>query len=333
MCTPTVLLGMELEVIPKSKNSTNHSHNQTQKTKRYTIPYSLTNLPPEIVPHIFSYCRENRSLEESIKHFMRLRTVCKKLKQVITCKLIGELHKNYMQFHKDLTLNKVYSINRMRFYTLLLIHAGADVTLKDNYLLKKAMSENNPEFVKMLLDHNADPYMMINKTNPIFSHARTKKIAKVFMNNNVDVHKTWKSHGSIHNVLWHITTDEWFKYPSNLMGLYLTRGVNAKLCDKKGHCLLHQLALSYDRNNADELLEKGKLLLDAIPDMINTISKDGNTPLDVVQQMLKPLKKEKRFEKQCGALTQLFALYKERGGRTAQELKQNGGEKQNCNVQ
>jgi len=343
-CLAVNVLSMELVINMKSDRD-----KQAWKSNKHIEYAQDMNINPmqsikiDMLSNVFSYCliqdkNQLKSFEESIKSFMNLRTVCKNFKESLTYKAIGELCETYAQQDKNILLKKVYRIKRMQPYTSLLIHAGADIAIENNYLLKKAVLENNAQFVSTLLEQHAYPYTQINKAGPIFSHARTKKIAKIFINNNVNINTTWKSHGSTSNVLWHIITDEWFKYPSDIMAFYIEQGVDAKLCNKNDYCLLHEFAASDYRRNTDDFLEKGKLLLKAIPEMINTLSKNGDTPVDIAQNVLKTLKKQSRFEKQCDALKQLIALYKEHGGISAQELKQkenlhNAREKQNCAVQ
>ncbi len=353
LCLSVNVLGMELVIDMKenhdkqawkSNKQSEHtlSHDmQAWKAKQFNDKNGF--FSPEILTSIFSYSliedeHQLKSLEKSIKNFMDLRPVCKNFKNSLTHKAIGQLCKAYAQQDKNMLLKKVYRIKRRQPYTAVLIHAGADATIENNFLLKKAVLDNNEQFISTLLEHHADAYMTINNAGPIFSHARKIKIAKLFINNHVDIHKTWKSNGSISNVLWHIITDEWFKYPSDLMLFYIEQGVDAKLCNKNGYSLLHAFAASDYRRNTDDFLEKGKILLDALPDMINTLSKNEDTPIDTAQNILKTLKKQSRFEKQCDALTQLIALYKEHGGLSAQELKQkenhyNALKKENCTVQ
>ncbi len=219
------------------------------------------------------------------------------------------------------TMNSLHDYETKRLPALMLICAGADPNTEVYYipLLERAVDYNDTLMAKVLFKHHADPNVKTS-LGPIFFYTKTVKIAQLFLaQENFNVHAT--EHGAT-NVLWHITEEE---YPSELMALYLQHGVNAKnLKPWDNSCVLHELAkpLCKSIDNVDDFLQKGELLLTAMPGMVNTLNNDNQTPLDIAQQSLEEAKKYD-FETP-EAFEKLSALFREHGGLTAQELAQNG---------
>jgi len=155
------------------------------------------------------------------------------------------------------------------------------------------------------------------------------------------------------DILWTLLEN---KYPSELMELFLTYNAHArKLRHWDNSCVFHilaQPAYFNGKNNIDDFLRKGKLLLNIIPDMINTLNKDGKTPLDVAQESLEKahenlitlkeisllirqwleeepidiaqesLEESQECDVDIKVFEQLILLFKEHSGLTAQELAQ-----------
>lgn len=240
-----------------------------------------------------------------------------------------------------------YSPNRIldnytikRIPALLLVYAGANVNIKvgsdssgtPSSLLHVAVMHDDAQFVATLFKYHADSQATDGIEEPIFWLAKTVEIAQLFIGNGVDLHAVNSTLiNPDPNVLWHIIDNE--IYPSELMALYLKNHVNAKplYYDKflllhnahpesyrqgDNYCLLHTLSWwnSHKKiNNIDDFLKKGELLLNAIPDMINTLNENGKTPLDVAQEGLKNAKTPEAFKG-------LIVLLRMRGALTAQEL-------------
>lgn len=86
---------------------------QSLQAEEYNKTYpTLSALPQEIIFDICSYYQKNnqkmgKSYEDSIKNFMRLHGVCKKLNQCLTAQTIAEWCKNYSQNVKDETFKKI----------------------------------------------------------------------------------------------------------------------------------------------------------------------------------------------------------------------------------
>jgi hypothetical protein len=102
------------------------------------------------------------------------------------------------------------------------------------------------------------------------------------------------------------------------MELYLTHHVDAKkLRMSDGSCLLHALGWS-NLNIDNHFFKKVQLLVEAVPDIINTVNQKGETPLDLAYNAL-----ETYYKKNIdpGTLKAVIALFRRCGGKTAPELK------------
>jgi len=306
------------------------------RLEKYNQKVPLLCLFPEIRDYIISYCfvfheDSTRSLELSMKTFMRLSCVSKYFYTFLNFERIGNLCKDYAQIHKDRALSQVarcistYRYEAKSLYALILVYAGTDATFEHNRLLQKAVLEDDAQFVDILLKHNANPYRYMQKEGPIFFYAQTIEVAQVFIDYNINIHVGDHIYP---NILWFILNDE---YSADLMDFYLNHGVNARLLsDWEGnYCLLHGLArCSYVRDR-DNFLKKGQFLLNAIPDMVNALSRSRKTPIDIVQCSLES-SKEFYGEEHSIAYKELISLLKLYGGLTANELAKSKKKRNNC---
>jgi hypothetical protein len=175
---------------------------------------------------------------------------------------------------------------------LILVYAGADSNTTSNdssyfsdTLFTRAIQQNDIYVVKKLLKHN----VILNNTHmfmpPLF-FSKTKKMAQVLHKFGANIDAT--DMGS-KNILWYMVDDQ---YSLDLIKFYLEQGVSPKQLDlETKECLLHKVC--------DLSLEKITLLLDIIPELINTINTKGQTPLDLLQ----PNKnKEKIINMMCSNL-------------------------------
>ena len=78
---------------------------------------------------------------------------------------------------------------------------------------------------------------------------------------------------------------------------------------------MHFLTVSQDhfKDRIDDDVKIAELLLNTAPKMVNTLSKYDETPIDVAHRLT---------DRYQAHNEKLIALFKERGGKTAQQLKQ-----------
>jgi hypothetical protein len=285
-----------------------------------------------------------KSFEYGIKRYMMLSCTCKYFNEVLTPETIGNLHKHYNQDIKNnvwqrLMLNSTYhhSVVR-RLPALLLICAGVTDTTMDYFLLNSIAIRDKVQQAAILFKYHHVNSNAEDEHGPIFFNAKTIEMVQLFINNGVDIHTENKYQT---NVLWRILDDA---YPSDLMIFYLAQGINPKklrLFDKS--CLLHAFAeptfnymWCYPKNI--DVLKKGELLLNAMPDMVNMVNVFGKTPLDVAMETLKKIEEQaEEMEKEYGIrlspshdefAKQLIALFRKYGGLTARELEQSESEEE-----
>ncbi len=336
-----------MSAILLSMFSTQGMENQTQlalyEEKHSNNDYSLTSLPNEILSDIFSYslsvdanhiksiktsiigpaCHNGQlftityedkdaivdSLKKSIKNCMKLSTMCKKFNTLLSPKTIGNFQKNYA-FDTKNSLAKLLKYPSHHTYDLpilILVYAGA----KYKSLLPKAILHEHVKLITVLLENKVDP----NRdycNQPAFFYADTKEVAEILVNGGANINaKATKWPAGQPNVLWSIVADQ---KKSELIQFYLDRGIDAHvLCSHCGTCILHALGnVSCPIKFPDRLLKQAKILLKALPDMINAIDRCGRTPLNNIQMFLKyePVSKK------------LVKLFKKHGALTAQELAQ-----------
>jgi len=314
----------------------------------------LTSLPNEKLIDIFSFClvdddmsvvlrraQDDRaksedqvtSLENSIKSFMNMSMACRNFNRLLTFKTIGELCESYTQKDKKNALQNIlrtineFNCQTRRLPILVLVTAGAQNKTKNwwNSLLYKAILYKNIELASIAFRCDANPNIINPFGDPVLFDVKTVEMAQLFIDNNVHLNDA-VSNDDKTNILWYLTGDQ---HPADLMELYLTHGADAKTlrpCDN--FCLLHQIAKSHpffelvsvkdSMNDPDNFLQKGILLLNAIPDMINTLDINNQTPLDVAQETLEELM---LYGEPGTDLEKLIILFKKCGGITAQELK------------
>jgi len=315
----------------------NSYNNYTQKAllaEKYNDTVCLlTHLPNEKLIDIFSFCLADdvdqvKSLEKSIKSFMRINMVCRNFNRLLTFETVGKLCKNYALDDKNYALRSLMrrtsapDYKKSRLPMLILICAHASTTNKVNSystLLSTAVIEDDVPFVTTLFKHHVDPNEILFCTsNPTFFSVKTMKMAQLFIDNGVKIHST---NSNATNVLWAMVNHE---YPSELMEFYLMHHVDAtKLTPYSNSCLLHALGKStfryYRTMNLDDFLRKATLLLNAIPNMVNKLDRYGNTPLDNAQ---KSLEKSKKYNDFPEAFEKLIALYRKHGCLAGKELPQ-----------
>ncbi len=297
------------------------------EAEKYNRHYPL--LIPELLDQIFLSCFSDdddqaKSLENSIKNYMKLRKVCKRFNTLLTFEVIGKFCHKYTPDIKSQTFRKLIKPTYDPYDTikylpaLILLHAGIDINteIELNDLLTHAVKTNDTQVAIALFKYHANPHVQ-TVSGPVFFQAKTAEMAQIFINNKVDVHmiSSWPET----NVLWEIIKNE---YPSELLELYLTHHVDAKkLRPIDDACLLHTFADQIHSkiiNNIADFLKKGQLLLDIIPDMVNALNKNGQTPLDIAQKSLGEAKKSKSGTPE--AFEKLIALLRKYGGLTAHEF-------------
>lgn len=293
----------------------------------------LTKLPRETLINIFSHCivqseDQVKSLEKSIKTFMKLSITCKFFNQLLTFETIGNFCKSYTLYVKSTALHslmqhmsdKTYTIQRLP--ALILVCAGAYPNIEaylGHPLIRDAVQHNDTQLVTTLFKHHVDPNMKLRRlTNstsviPIFFYAKTVEMAQLFIDNGADVHMTRSNPAG--NVLWHIVDED--EYSTELVEFYLKLHVDVhERHPWDNSCLLHAFMNQLKVNNSDDYYRKGTLLLDAMSDIVNQLNNDNQTPLDILYQQLDD---DELYE---AMLTHIpfYASFRERGGLRAQEL-------------
>ncbi len=268
-------------------------------------------------------------LENSIKNFMKLRSVCKKFNKLLTFEVIGNFcvqgDKNKVLqklISPEITDSKYYAVKRL--VALILVCAGADPHVRGKYsayccsssLFESAVMYDDVQLVTMAFKHGADAHIKDVNGFPLFFSARTVDMAQVFIAKGVDVH----IEGVYTNVLFKAISAS---HASELLEFYLKGNVNPRTkFFLTGNCLLHELASPYTRQD-DNFFRKVQLLLDVIPDMINTLNNEEKTPMDVAQESLEEAKKSPNKEyadEKTEGFNRLIPLFKKYGGKTTDEL-------------
>jgi hypothetical protein len=323
-----LLSTLYMECMEKSTTCLDKEEKQLEQAQQT----SLLCLPDEIENHIISYCYVDdedraKSLELSIKTFMKLSCISKYFNIFFNFKTIGNLCKDYYWYDKYKVFSEIVKL-KSAYYTqrrcaLILVCAEANITIVDSKkLLKKALLKNDVEFVSILLKHDAGMYM--KDRLPIFFHAKTIKMAQIFIDHNVNIH-CFGGNRDLPNILWFLLKDE---YAADLMEFYIKCGVSVKAqCCHNDYCLLHGLARSEDISDSYNFLKKAEIILNAMPsDMVN--ARTGvykRTPLDIAQDALESAK---RSSAKYGVYEQLIALLKTHGGLYTHELEELAKKKQ-----
>lgn len=294
------------------------------QAEEYNQNNLLFHLPKDVSDQIFSYCLVPKdqwaALEDNIKNFMRLRLICKNFNRCLTDETIGNFCKSYLPRIKDcllwrLSMDDTYNCScvtgeKGNCPALILISAGA-IIFDTTDQLYDAVIHKNVLRVAALLKHYTNPNLKYYGA-PIFFFAKTVEVAQLFIDNGADIHAV-DDYGA--NVLWTIALDR--KYSSQLMELYLKHGVDAKKLQYNA-CLLHELTSSHHFRTIEQVedfLQKGKLLLGVMADMVNTLDDCLKTVIDRAQKSSQECPEFNAYEK-------LIALFREFGGKSACELQQ-----------
>lgn len=267
----------------------------------------------------------NQSLVNSIKILMKLSMLNKDLNQAWTVEKIGTLCKNYSNDDKDEMLGKLLSYRSfkpnvyMPLAILFSVGFGTHIDETNDFVLRKVVGASGfTPIIQLLFKNKANPNIKKNRY-PLFFMVKTIEEAQLFFNNKVDLHATGNYMGPYEtNVLWCTVQEE---YPSELMKFYLDQKVDPKNLNHRGECLLHELVDKFCLiKDMDDYFKKFELLLDVIPDMINLLSLNHQTPtgelMGIAQQDCEngyTLHSKEMYDK-------FIALFRERGGRTMLEL-------------
>ncbi len=312
----------------------------------------LLSLPNEKLIDIFSHCLvedadKTKSLEKSIKYFMHIQVVCKNFMKALTCERIGHACRGYTQANKTEFLHELMKDTRRDKYgfdlnflpVLTLIYAGVATDFffdkGASFLKHRVMLIEHSDFSTALIKHHTNPNEKCWEV-PLFFYAKTTALAERCSKNGARIHETDYYDK---NVLWYVVA--YHEYSSEMLDFYLKRGADPKKLNRS-YCLLHKLAEEAYIGNISSYLRKGKLLLDAMPGMVNTLNWLGETPRDIAEKMLQAFRSTaqtmselyssdinqqmhtthcyKRHLRQAEACNQLIDLFKTYGGVTAQEL-------------
>jgi hypothetical protein len=294
----------------------------------------LVTLPDGMLLRILPLCRDlnktdHKTLKKHCKSLFALHSTCKRFNSLLTFKEMGNACKDYAAITTLNQMNsEIYDMNyrTMRLIAMILINTNIDTNTENvnpahKRLLDQAIRHNDIKFTKTLLAHGANP----NKeyiANPIFFNVKTIEVAQLLIDNGLDVHA---SNTLNPNVLWHITSYD--EYPSALLTFYLTHKVDAKKIKASGSCLFHRICYNYSINpiDFDNFSEKIIILLNTIPEMINTKNNKGKTPLDYAQTQLSFTKKY--FPSYISSAKKIIAMLKKYGFKTAQKLKEENEQK------
>lgn len=319
--TPLVELVVKLEeFIQQETLSESEDLGTLSLAEKYKDAYLITQLPEE------SLLIANQSLVNSIKILMKLRMLNKDLNQAWTVEKIGTLCKNYSDDDKDEMLGKLFAYRDfkptvyMPLAILFSLGFGTHIGEINDFVLEKVVGKAGfLPVLQLLFKNKANPNLKIYNA-PLFFKLKTVEEAQVFVENNVDfnpIFAYYQSNWGV-NVLWCTVLEE---YPLELMKFYLDHEVDPKVLNHRGECLLHELADKFCLiKDMDDYFKKFELLLDAIPDMINLLSLNHQTPTGELMRIAQQ-DCENGYTLHCKEMYDKFiALFRERGGRTFTEL-------------
>jgi len=301
----------------------------------------LFKLPNEILFEIFLHRFSDGeisigSLHNDVKHLMPLNVICKRFNKLLTLETTSRLYKNCL--NKNEVLREIIRQldNRIKYKSLsilgqVLVHAGADAQtmLCSISALEIAIQQNEENLVRALLKHGANPDIVSTHSSkkPILFKAKTILIAQMLMDTGkVNIHATDKFEM---NVLHNMTPA---CYPPALMEFYLDHKVDATKLTYHNFCILHEFALMYFHylSDSENMLEKIKILLNVVPHMINALTIDGKTPIDIVQENFdieingvycgNPAEVAKQKDSYCEDFEKIITIFRSHGGLTAEEL-------------
>ena len=287
--------------------------------------FSLQTLPDKMLePILLKNINTITPLEDGIKTALQLSKTCTRFNVLLTPKAVGQACRHYSQNEKDATLKTLLcTINNITYWNKrraasMLIYAGADnAASQTDPLLRTAVYRNDEAMIAALFENGANPNQTTD-LGPTFFDIQTAAIAEIFRYQGVDFHA--KHLPSYSNVLWYIISCNW---APQIMPFYLQHGVNAKELNSYGNnnCLLHKIAdSSWVIFNRKQLAE---LLLNAAPEMVNTLNANGQTPTDMaIASREKYRNMTDSFEQQYFyEFLHLITLFEKHGGKTAQQLK------------
>jgi hypothetical protein len=256
---------------------------QVLKAKKYNQEQCALIRFRDILSHL---CVPNKdqvcSLRQTLYMYMKLRMTSSHFNTLLTHEAVGNFCADYRQNIKRKAVTffiiscKDSSYYKIRTLLMLLAHARAPIEPR---LLEIAAVNGDEEFLRILFNHHAQPNMTYCG-RPIFFELKTIPLITLFIEHGLDIH--------VHddkglNVLWSVISQG---YPPEIMEKYLTFEVDPRQVDAKGRNLLHRLVNQDYYEGFDNLLKKAKLLLAAIPDMINSVDLGFRTPLDYAEQVI-----------------------------------------------
>lgn len=279
-------------------------------------------------------CNKVQLFEKKIKTFMKLRCVCKHYNQLLKPELIGNFCKNYSSDTKDLALRVL--IQKISFpdtkfldtkykYNapiVIILHTLKKVDEKNEesiyFLLKQAVYQNNISILRKLYELKANFNIGIFSqdnfyTKPLFFFAQTIDAVKFFINSQVYLQTLDQCR---QNVLWHVIENN---YSAKLVGFYLDQGVDARqLNGADDSCLLHAIAAWSMQENIENCVEQCNILLNAMPEMVNKLNDDGQSPLYLAHYHNAPQR-----------IINMFTTY---GGRVIPEYQSRHTKHDNCAI-
>ena len=307
LCQPIYLYGAEKKLLHCTVKDSAFYAQQALQAQEYNQNIPLFSLPPEDFDYVMeSLINPKTPMNPCIKDCLSLNATCKSLNDI---PYLAKFLQRYSHTEKNESMKKllwktnVFSYWNHRNALLLLTYAGANHDAhSDSPLLRKAIHQNDSDMIKVLFEHKVDPNSKDSMEWPIFFSIKTPEIGQLFIDNRLDIHAS--SNFCLPNVLWSCLIHN---RSANLIAFYLNKGIDPRKINSYNACILHLLPL-WDWQD----METVKLLLKTIPDMINTVNQNGETPLDIAE---KPF-----FKKQ-----ELIKLFKKAGALTAQELKNQQG--------
>jgi len=286
-------------------------------------------LPNEIICLVLAHSIDStQSLKNTINSCLQLSTVCKRFNMTQLFITIGTACSHYNITEKNTLMKKLLdttnenNYNNRRNGAFLLTYAGADNAAGCFSLLYKATRYNDTQMVTALFNNNAKPNQHDPLMYPTFFYSNTIEMTQLFIDKEINLNKEFDDYCP--NIIWACIT---FNRSPELIEFYLNHDVNVKKLRTNGGSILHSLARGdyCYKHSTEDNIKVATLFLKKAPDMINLLytehkSKEYErelTPLDISQEIIK------RYDKTIPEYTTLIAfieLFKEYGGKTAQEL-------------
>jgi ankyrin repeat protein len=307
---------------PRIDTIPNKSVVDTSQAIQHNASNVFLSLPQKISHQIIlESITSNICLENDIKEALKLSRVSKQFNK-LSSQDIGQYLSHYSQEEKDAAFKKLFretadsTYANKRQAAFILIYAGAHCDL----YFGLAISQNDSAMIRTFLAHKANPNQKTGLA-PIFFSAKTTEIAQLFIAQGIDINASDECLDT--NILWHNI----FRNPSSeLIRLFLEHGADArKIQTYTGNCIFHHLAeirRVIIESHSDYIII-GELLFDAAPDMINTLNKNNQTPLDFLMTMPHDCWNK-------GLISPLIALFKKHGAKTAQQLESDKSKPRPC---